>query len=93
MADVKKCPLCGWDATITQLGDADHVKCELCGEFKITRTLLSVGASEGELLHTLGRTLGKQTSGEKSLRWTHTIGRNSRKRIKVHLFRERFRRS
>ena len=54
MADVKKCPLCGWDATITQLGDADHVKCELCGEFKITRTLLSVGASEGELLPYLG---------------------------------------
>jgi hypothetical protein len=66
MADVKKCPLCGWDATVTQLGDADQVKCELCGEFKITRTLLSAGFSEGELLPYL---------------WAHTRQANQRGEI------------
>jgi len=41
IAQTKPCPLCGWDAAVTSLTDADHVRCELCGEFKITETLLS----------------------------------------------------
>src|SRR5437773_2629029 len=43
MAEVGRCPLCGWDARIENLGDADNVKCALCGEFKITASLRAVG--------------------------------------------------
>jgi len=36
-----KCPLlCGWVAEVSP-GDAEHVICEHCGEFKIARTLLA----------------------------------------------------
>ena len=38
MADeITKCPLCRWEAK-GHPGDADHVICERCGTFKITRT-------------------------------------------------------
>lgn len=36
-----ECPLlCGWVATVYP-GDAEHVNCDHCGEFKIARTLLA----------------------------------------------------
>lgn len=38
--EISRCPLCSWDAKVRS-GDADHVICDLCGEFKITRTLLA----------------------------------------------------
>lgn len=47
MADgITKCPLCSWDAKVVQSGDANHIICELCGEFKITRTLLTTPFSD-----------------------------------------------
>src|SRR5258706_8603494 len=36
----ESCPLCGWDASVSHLSDVDWINCVLCGEFKITRTLL-----------------------------------------------------
>src|SRR5262245_15658425 len=39
MADeITICPLCRWEAKVYS-GDADHVICEHCGTFKITRTV------------------------------------------------------
>ena len=39
--EISRCPLCGWGARVQRSGDAQHVICELCGEFKITGTLLA----------------------------------------------------
>jgi hypothetical protein len=39
--EIDRCALCGWDAKVNRSGDADHIVCELCGEFKITQTLLA----------------------------------------------------
>jgi len=47
--EVSKCPLlCGWEVNVVHVGDADQVKCELCGEFTITATLSSTALAERE---------------------------------------------
>ena len=74
MADaLEKCPLCGWDARVVH-GDADWVKCELCGEFKIVRTLLAaLGTPEvNELLPYL-RAHTRQASERGEIVTLHTM--------------------
>lgn len=46
--EVSRCPLCGWEARVAHLGDADRVNCALCGEFKITRSLLRTALADRE---------------------------------------------
>jgi len=47
--EVSGCPLlCGWESRVDHLGDADRVECELCGEFKITRTLQRTALADRE---------------------------------------------
>jgi hypothetical protein len=41
-----RCPLCGWDAKVAHLGDADRVDCVLCGEFKVTGALLRIAFAD-----------------------------------------------
>jgi hypothetical protein len=45
---ISKCPICGWEAEVTHLGDVDLVKCALCGEFKVVRSLLATSFSDKE---------------------------------------------
>jgi hypothetical protein len=49
MADeITRCSLCGWDAKVTHSSDVDLVKCEHCGEFKVTASLLATAFSDKE---------------------------------------------
>ena len=48
MSETKPCSLCGFDAAVTPLSDADQVKCEKCGNFNITRSLLSTTLANRE---------------------------------------------
>jgi hypothetical protein len=75
MADeVSKCPLCGWDARITHQPDLDWVKCELCGEFKIVRTLLAtIGKPEVQELLPYLRAHTRQASKQGEIVTLHTM--------------------
>src|SRR5437016_12890612 len=72
MAEAGGCPLCGWDAWIETQGDADRVKCHMCGEFKITASLRAAGFAhtdpreENPLLPYL-RAHTRQTSEERQV--------------------------
>src|SRR5215813_10287925 len=65
-----KCPLCGWDANIAHLPDIDFIKCELCGEFKITESLQATVFPED--LRPFLRAYIRQANGRRDVPVLHT---------------------
>jgi hypothetical protein len=72
--EVSKCPLCGWDAQVANLPDADRVKCELCGQFQIVRTFLAtLGNPEAQELLPYLRMHTRQASEQGEIVTLHTM--------------------